>query len=51
MSTKAAGLDILKQGTKFLPGGGALQDIIKAAQEPTATEMMGRYLGFKRGRK
>jgi hypothetical protein len=42
--------DIASIPLKFIPGGMMLKDVYDAAQEPSASEMFGRMLGFKRGK-
>ena len=51
MSAKSALKQTAKDVSTFVPFGGTAQDIIKAYNEPTAKEAIGRYLGFRRGKK
>jgi hypothetical protein len=51
VSLKAGATQMVKDVSTFVPFGGVTRDIFKAAKEPNAKEMMGRFLGFKRGRK
>ena len=51
MGTEAAVTQIGKQAGSYIPGVSAAQDVVKATNEDTNKEMVGRLLGFKRGRK
>jgi hypothetical protein len=42
--------DVATIPLKFFPGGMAMKDLYDTAQEPSASEMFGRMMGFKRGK-
>ena len=50
-TAKTEGKGVAQDLATFVPFGGLGRDIIRSAKEPTKTEAMGRFLGFKRGSK